>query len=64
MENALHQLMRLGHLEIHIGLSNPNIYVRILAHCYCVAIVSLSSLKLDIEQDETRKPLLITQETD
>ena len=26
---------------IHITLLNPNIDVRILGHCYCVAIVSL-----------------------
>ena len=41
-EYPLPQLLRLGRLEIHIALSNPNIDVRILAHCYCV----------DIEQDE------------
>ena len=38
----LHQLIHLGCLEIHITLWNSNIYARILAHCNCVAIVSLS----------------------
>ena len=41
-EYPLHQLIRLGRLEIHIALSNPNIDVRIFAQGYCVAIVSLS----------------------
>ena len=40
-------LIHLGHLEIHIALSNPNIDVRILVHDYCAAIVSL--FELDIE---------------
>ena len=39
-----HQLIHLGRLEIHIALSNPNIDVRILAHGFCVAIVSPSLL--------------------
>ena len=38
------QLMHVGRLEIHIALWNPSINVRILAHCYCVVIVSLSLL--------------------
>ena len=42
--NPLHQLIRLGHLEIYIFLSNPNIGVRIFGHSYCFAIVSLSLL--------------------
>ena len=43
-EYPVPQLIRLGRLEIHIALSNPNIDVRILGYCYCVAIVSLSLL--------------------
>ena len=43
-EYPLLQLMHLGRLEIHIALWNPSINVRILAHCYCVVIVSLSLL--------------------
>ena len=43
-EYLLHQLIRLRRLEIHIALSNPNIDVRILAHDYGFAIVSLSLL--------------------
>ena len=43
-EYPLHQLIHLGRLEIHIRLWNPSINVRILAHCYCVVIVSLSLL--------------------
>ena len=35
-----------------------------LAQSYCVAIVSLSLLEHDIEQDEIRKALLIKQETE
>ena len=42
VEYPLHQLIRLGRLEVHIALSNPDIDVRILAQGYCVAIVSLS----------------------
>ena len=34
----------LGHLEIHVALSNPNNDVKILAQDYCVVIVSLSFL--------------------
>ena len=33
--------VRQASLVIHITLLNPNIDVRILGHCYCVAIVSL-----------------------
>ena len=33
--------IRQASLVIHITLLNPNIYVRILGHRYCVAIVSL-----------------------
>ena len=56
--NPLHQLIRLGHLEIYIFLSNPNIDVRILAQGYYVIV--LPSLvypyfELEIEQDEIRK---------
>ena len=43
-EYPLLQLIHLGRLEIHIALWNPSINVRILAHCYCVVIVSLSLL--------------------
>ena len=41
-EFPLHQLLCQGLLEIHITLWNSNIYARILAHCNCVAIISLS----------------------
>ena len=37
-------LIRLGHQQINITLSNPNIDARILAQDYCVAIISLSLL--------------------
>ena len=37
-------LICLGHLEIHVALSTPHNDFRILAQCYCVAIVSLSLL--------------------
>ena len=43
-EYPLLQLMHVGRLEIHIRLWNPSINVRILAHCDCVVIVSLSLL--------------------
>ena len=43
-EYPLHQLIHLGRLETHIRLWNPSINVRILAHCDCVVIVSLSLL--------------------
>ena len=64
MEYSLHHLILLGHPGIHIGLSNLNIDVRILAHCNCVAIISLSYSLRDIEQDEIGKPWLIKQETE
>ena len=35
-----------------------------LAQGYCAAIVSISLLEHDIEQDEIRKALLIKQETE
>ena len=44
-EYQLHKLIRLGCLEIHITLSNPNIDERILAQGYCVVIVSQSLLR-------------------
>ena len=59
MEYPLNHLIRLGHPEIHIGLSNLNIDVRILTHCNCVAIISLSYSLHNIEQDEIGKPWLI-----
>ena len=59
MEYPLHQLIRLGRLEIVIALSNPSIDVRIFAQGYCVAIISLSYFEHDIEQDEMRKALLM-----
>ena len=37
-------IRRLGHLEIRIAHSNPNIDVRIFAQNYYVAIISLSLL--------------------
>ena len=40
----LEKLIRLGHLEMYIALSNLNIDVRIRAQRFCVAIVSLSFL--------------------
>ena len=43
-EYPLHQLIRLGHLESHIALSNRNNDVRVLAQGYCVSIVSLTLL--------------------
>ena len=43
-EYPLHQLIRLGHLESHIALSNRNNDVRVLAQDYCVSIVSLTLL--------------------
>ena len=33
-EYPIHQLIRLGRLEVHIALSNPNIDVKILAQGY------------------------------
>ena len=47
----------LGSLEIHITLTNRNIDVRILAQGH--VLLSLVYSKLDIEQDEIRKTLLI-----
>ena len=64
MEYSLHHLIRLGHPEIHIGLSNLNIDVRILTHCNCVAVNSLSYSLRNIKQDEIGKPWLIKQETE
>ena len=63
MEYPLRPLICLGRLEIHVALSTLNNGVRILAQCYCVAIISLF-FDLDIEQDEIRKPLFIKQETE
>ena len=62
MEYPLNHLIHLGHPEIHIGLSNLSIDVRILTHC--VAIISLSYSLHNIEQDEIGKPWLIKQETE
>ena len=47
----------LGSLEIHITITNRNIDVRMLAHGH--VLPSLVYSKLDIEQDEIRKTLLI-----
>ena len=47
----------LGSLEIHITLTNRNIDVRILAQGH--VLPSLVYSKLDIEQDEILKTLLI-----
>ena len=62
-EYPLYQLIRLRLLEIHNALSTPNIDVRILAQCYCVAIINLSVFELDNEQakDKMRKAYLIKQ---
>ena len=43
-EYSVHQVIRPGCLEIHITLLNLNIDVRILGHCYFVAVVSLDLL--------------------
>ena len=47
----------LGSLEIHITLTNRSIDVRMLAQGH--VLPSLVYSKLDIEQDEIRKTLLI-----
>ena len=47
----------LGSLEIHITITNRNIDVRMLTHGH--VLPSLVYSKLDIEQDEIRKALLI-----
>ena len=61
-EYPIHQLRRLGRLEVHIALSNRNIDVQILAQGYCFATVSLSLyFKL---ADDIRKALLINQGTE
>ena len=57
VEYPLHQFVRLGSLEIHITITNCNIDVRMLAHGH--VLPSLVYSKLDIEQDEIRKTLLI-----
>lgn len=64
MEYPLNHLIHLGHPEIHTGLSNLNIDVRILTHCNCVAIISLSYSLHNIERDEIGKPWLIKQKTE
>ena len=43
-EHPLHQSIRLGRLGIHTALLDSNIYAKIVAQGYCVAIVSLSLL--------------------
>ena len=43
-EYPAYQLIHLGHLEIHISLSNLNNDVRILTQHHCVVIISLSML--------------------
>ena len=43
-EYPIHQLIRLGRLEVHVALSNPNIDVKLLAQGDCFAIISLSLL--------------------
>ena len=64
MEYPLHHLICPGHVKIHIALSILNIDVRILTHCHCVAIISLSYSLRNIEQSEIRKPWLIKKETE
>ena len=59
MEFQLHQFIRLGNLEIHITLTNRNIDVRILAQGHVLPSLVYPYSKLDIEQDEIRKALLI-----
>ena len=49
----------LGSLEIHITLTNRNIDVRILAQGHVLPSLVYPYSKLDIEQDEIRKALLI-----
>ena len=59
MEFQLHQFIRLGNLEIHITLTNRNIDVRILAQGHVLPSLVYPYSKLDIEQDEICKALLI-----
>ena len=59
VEFQLHQFIRLGNLEIHITLTNRNIDVRILAKGHVLPSLVYPYSKLDIEQDEIRKALLI-----
>ena len=42
MEYPLHQLIRVGCLEINIALSNHGIDVRTITQGFCVAIIGLS----------------------
>ena len=53
--------MRLGCLEIHITLLNPNINV---SPGSGLPSLVYPYFKLDIEQDKIRKALLINQETE
>ena len=53
--------MRLGCLEIHITLSNPNINV---SHRSGLPSLVYAYFELDIEQDKKHKALLIRQETE
>ena len=57
VEYPLHQFVRLGSLEIHITITNRNIDVRMLAQGH--VFPSLVYSKLDIDQVEIRKTLLI-----
>ena len=59
VEFQLHQFIRLGNLEIHITLTNRNIDVRILAQGHVLPSLVYPYSKLDIEQDEIRRALLI-----
>ena len=59
VEFQLHQFIRLGNLEIHITLTNRNIDVRILAQGQVLPSLVYPYSKLDIEQDEIRRALLI-----
>ena len=60
--DPLHQLARLGRLEIHIALSNPNIKVRIGSLRLLPSLIH-PYFELDIEKDELLKALLTKQET-
>ena len=62
VEYPLHQLlMRLGCLEIHITLGNPNINVSSGSR---LPSLVYPFFELDIERDEKHKALLINQETE
>ena len=61
VEYPLHQLMRVGSLEIHITLSNPSINV---SHRSRLPSLVYPFFELDIELDKKHKALLINQETE